>query len=323
MLIDSLPLVYNFIMISRPKNQLYYLKLSSEIDATVAHLFEHAYIWEFYDYVISKGHNPDIICDIRGNTFDDIVFMYNASGNQLGNQLLAEFVKLDQTQINANMLQQSLLQISVEDKLNYQIISQNELERQINCLLATGFKPVDQLKSLEIRQPAQSSKASCLHDVGELATKTATINYVLDSSLVNDWAIFANIFPLLTFTTSRSLINCGAYYLCNVVELDNVDGRKVIIGGIDYAVPASCNLDDIHNSISDLLDNNPAINNPDDLQSYIEQKYTPAGLIYDYQSIGVLESWPLLQKLLTVNNLSDVWSRTQIYSIDESARQSN
>ena len=92
-------------------------------------------------------------------------------------------------------------------------------------------------------------------------------------------------------------------------------------GGIDYAVPASCNLDDIHELVSDVLDSNPASTNPGDLQSYLDQEYTPAGLIHDYQSIGILESWPLLKQLLTVQNFSSTWQKIQIYSVDESPRE--
>lgn len=315
-------------MSSLSHSKLYYLRFSHNISQVTAHLFEHAFIHKFHDYAIDTGHNPDATTDIRGETFDDIIFIYNASNNQLGNKLLDDFIKSDNIHTTDEELNRALLQISVEDETKYIIANRDELNSQIQRMVQTGFKPVDKLDTFIRRTTKQAYDSSatvkftdCLTASSKLPTKVSTVNYILDSNSVNDWVIFANMFSLLTFATSRSLAKVGAYYLCNVIETDNIDGRQVVIGGIDYAVPASCNLDDIHELVSDVLDSNTAIKYPDDLQSYTKQRYTPAGLIYDYQSIGVLESWPLLQKLLTVDNLSDVWDKIQIYSIDESQRK--
>ncbi len=315
-------------MSSLSHSKLYSLRFSHNISQVTAHLFEHAFIHKFHDYTIDTGHNPDATTDIRGETFDDIIFIYNASDNQLGNKLLDDFIKSDNIRITDEELNRALLQISVEDETKYIITNHNELNNQIQQMSQVGFQSVDGLGTFARRTTKQAYDSGdtvkftdCLTASGKLPTKVSTVNYILDSNSVNDWVIFANMFSLLTFATSRSLAKVGAYYLCDVVETDNIDGHQVVIGSIDYAVPASCNLDDIHELVSDVLDSNPAIKCPDDLQSYIKQRYTPAGLIYGYQSIGVLESWPLLQKLLTVDNLSDVWDKIQIYSIDESPRK--
>ena len=299
-------------------SQLYYLQPNYNISPIAAHLFEHAFIHKFHDYAIDTGHNPDATTDIRGETFDDIIFIYNASNNQLGNKLLDNFVKSSNVRITDEELNRALLQISVEDETKYIIANRDELNSQIQRMAQTGFKPVDKLDAF-IRRTTRQAYGSgdtakftgCLTTSGKLPTKVATVNYILDS----------NMFSLLTFATSRSLAKVGAYYLCNVIETDNIDGHQVVIGGIDYAVPASCNLDDIHELVSDVLDSNPASTNPGDLQSYLDQEYTPAGLIHDYQSIGILESWPLLKQLLTVQNFSSTWQKIQIYSVDESPRE--
>ena len=309
-------------------SQLYYLQPNNGVSPITAHLFEHAFIHKFYDYTINIGHNPDAVTDIRGETFDDIIFIYNASNNQLGNKLLDDFIKSDNIRITDEELNRALLQISVEDETKYIIANRNELNSQIQQMSQIGFQPVDELGTFARRTTRQEYGSGdtvkftdCLTTSGKLPTKVATVNYILDSNSANDWVIFANIFSLLTFATSRSLSKAGGCYLCNVVETDNIDGHHVIIGGIDYAVPASCNLDDIHDSVSDMLDNNPANTNPGDLQSYLDQEYTPAGLIHDYQSIGILEPWPLLKQLLTIQSFSNIWQKIQIYSIDESPRE--
>ena len=308
-------------------SQLYYLQPNYDISPITAHLFEHAFIHKFHDYAINIGRNPDAVTDIRGETFDDIIFIYNASNNQLGNKLLDDFIKSDNIRITDEELNRALLQISVEDEAKYIIANRNELNSQIQQMSQVGFQSVDELGTFARRTTRQGHGSSatvkftdCLTTSGKLPTKVATVNYILDSNSVSDWVIFANIFSLLTFATSRSLAKVGAYYLCNVVETDNINEHQVVIGGIDYAVPASCNLDDIHELVSDVLDSNPASTNPGDLQSYLDQEYTPAGLTHDYQSIGILESWSLLKQLLTVQNFSSIWQKIQIYSVDESPR---
>ena len=308
-------------------SQLYYLQPNHGVSLITAHLFEHAFIHKFHDYAIDTGHNPDATTDIRGETFDDTIFIYNVSNNQLGNKLLDDFIKSDNIRITDEELNRALLQISVEDETKYIIANRNELNSQIQQMSQIGFQTVDELGTFARRTTRQEygsndtvKFADCLTTSGKLPTKVATVNYILDSNSVNDWVIFANMFSLLTFATSRSLVKVGAYYLCNVVETDNIDGHQVVIGGIDYAVPASCNLDDIHELVSDVLDSNPASTNPGDLQSYLDQEYTPAGLIHDYQSVGILESWSLLKQLLTIQNFSNIWQKIQIYSVDESPR---
>lgn len=314
-------------MSSPSHSKLYYLRFSHNISQVTAHLFEHAFIHKFHDYAIDTGHNPDATTDIRGETFDDIIFIYNASNNQLGSELLDNFTKLSNVHITNEELDRALLQISVEDETKYIIANRDELNSQIQRMVQTGFKPVDKLDTF-IRRTTKQEYGSgdtvkftdYLATSSKLPTKVATVNYILDSNSANNWVIFANMFSLLTFATSRSLAKVGAYYLCDVVETENVDGRQVIVGGIDYAVSKSCNLDDIHELVSDVLDSNPASTNPGDLQSYLDQEYTPAGLIHDYQSIGILESWSLLKQLLTVQNFSSIWQKIQIYSVDESPR---
>ena len=308
-------------------SQLYYLQPNHGVSLITAHLFEHAFIHKFHDYAIDTGHNPDATTDIRGETFDDTIFIYNVSNNQLGNKLLDDFIKSDNIRITDEELNRALLQISVEDETKYIIANRNELNSQIQQMSQIGFQTVDELGTFARRTTRQEygsndtvKFADCLTTSGKLPTKVATVNYILDSNSVNDWVIFANMFSLLTFATSRSLAKVGAYYLCDVVETENVDGRQVIVGGIDYAVSKSCNLDDIHELVGDVLDSNPASTNPGDLQSYLDQEYTPAGLIHDYQSVGILESWSLLKQLLTIQNFSNIWQKIQIYSVDESPR---
>ena len=315
-------------MSSLSHSKLYYLRFSHNISQVTAHLFEHAFIHKFHDYAIDTGHNPDATTDIRGETFNDIIFIYNTSNNQLGNKLLDNFVKSSNVRITDEEMNRALLQISVENETKYTITNHNELNNQIQQMSQVGFQSVDELGTFVRRTTKQAHDSSatvkftdCLTASGKLPTKVSTVNYILDSNSVNDWVIFANMFSLLTFATSRSLAKVGAYYLCDVVETENVDGRQVIVGGIDYAVSKSCNLDDIHELVGDVLDSNPASTNPGDLQSYLDQEYTPAGLTHDYQSIGILESWSLLKQLLTVQNFSSIWQKIQIYSIDESPRE--
>lgn len=299
-------------------NLLYYLEVPDDISDIVAHLFEHAFILDFSDYATRSGHHPAIIASLHGETFRHVIFIYDETPTAIGAQLLSSFINQNPTPSTIS-ISRAVKQIASECRTTYSF-NRDELEKQIGTLSTIGFQPISELPKLKLfRQEQPSSlphdKAVAKHT--PLATKVATVNYIVDRCSISDRVVFSNIFPVLTRMTTDALADCGAYYSCSVLEDEQINGHDTIIGGVDYYVPKAYDIGKIHDGINNLLDTDISLFT-DDLHAHAQNAYTPSGLIYDYASIGMLASWQLLRGLLTPDNFVTIWNRIQIYSVDES-----
>lgn len=294
---------------------MYYLRYPDNIDLATAHTYEHAVIMDLLRFFDKRGIDGLVSADIRGETLQNIILVYDESEDEEASRLIREYF-FEPRIVDVLAFETALDTVSCEDGSKYQIKDKDKLAVQLAALNKRWFKRLDDLqkpiRSIKTDEIERRNKAVIID--AEAKFDIYTVNFELNCGTSMEMLMAANLYPLLMAGLNREVMQHGYYKSCDVID-DYDDGDMGVVMAADIVAPDEVDLKQIKVLAENAIREFP---NEADVTHYNKKPYKPSGTAYDYLSVGVLASYSELKKHLNYNNLRHTWSKIRLGNIVKS-----
>lgn len=291
---------------------MYYLQYSANVDLPVAHAYEHAVITNLLDFLSERGVDGLISADIRGETFQSIILIYDEAGESDTEGAMSEYFS-KRRRLNLRSLENAIKTISCEDGATYRIEDHQELAKQVSSLNDAWFERLDDLpepiRTAKADDTEPTSRALAVDATARFATYT--VNYTLNCETPMEMLLAGDLYPVLMARLNSGVMCHGYYKSCDVID-DYDDGDLGVMMAADIVAPANTDETQIEKIAREAM---AAFPPEADIKRYNKRPYKPNGTTYDYLSLGVLAPYSRLAKHLDYDELKRIWSRIELSDI--------
>jgi hypothetical protein len=110
----------------------------ANVSQDIAHLYEHLVIYSFQLHLKSLGIYPGLIGSISGETFEQVIFLNATFYDQRVADAYKHFLIAPQS-VDAALIPQMLAECEVEDGVTFEIQDKDEMNVQLNSLVAMSW----------------------------------------------------------------------------------------------------------------------------------------------------------------------------------------
>lgn len=290
-----------------------YQKKTTDCSWDIAHLYEHAFVYEFYSYLSKNGVDPAVFGWLDAQTFEHSIFIFGAFYNKKIADLFNQFIT--QNNVPNIPIEKIVKELGVEDNVIYTINNEKEAKSQLEIMNKLPWIDVESLTSADHIDESQNIFSPLSKGKSAKSYKKLIISFYVDKGNSTENALFIRYSVIID-----DIISIALYLntICHGLESSPVyEGDKSNLTRIkSVAFQKTISIDLVKMICEKAIKDFDVENNyqyiKDHFTTFAEQPTWRDFSIEYFRHTGILASNKYISSLCTVKNIKSLMSKIKI-----------